>query len=116
MADPRIIVRLDERIEFERELGVRYRGVPRSRRQEWVRSVLRAGLAGLEGLADAPAQAAARPYVPAAAASAAPAPTPPVVLSAPAAPARPKPIVKSNTVTKSESLSGFFGETPSQGT
>lgn len=48
-SDERIVLRLDESMEFERLLAEAYRGKPRARRQEWIRSVLRAGFAVLSG-------------------------------------------------------------------
>jgi hypothetical protein len=82
--DNRIVVRLDPRIEFERELLAAYRDVPRSRRQEWLRALLRRAVTamneGIEGVAAvvsspaapvaAPVTQATKPPAPAVAAAA----------------------------------------------
>ncbi|WP_157896825.1 hypothetical protein [Acidovorax carolinensis] len=41
--ETKILLRIDESIPFEREFFEAYRNISRSRRQEWMRSVLRAG-------------------------------------------------------------------------
>jgi hypothetical protein len=43
MSDDRIVVRLDERIPFERKFADAYKKIPRSRRQEWLRALLKVG-------------------------------------------------------------------------
>lgn len=44
----RIILRLNSGVEFERDLMERYEALPRPRRQEWIRLVLRLGLDALD--------------------------------------------------------------------
>ncbi len=65
MTATRIVLRLDPAIDFEREFAERYQATPRSRRQEWTRNVLRAGLACAERPVPAPTLPAPPP-VPAA--------------------------------------------------
>ena len=111
MSDNRIVLRLNERIAFERDFSIQYRNVPRARRQEWVRSILMAGMAGVESVArgasiPAPAQAANVAVLPAEVAV-----VPAAVLAAPAAPQTViKPVVKSKPLAGE--LKGFFPATP----
>lgn len=49
MSHQRIVLRLDERIPFEKELFDAYRHMPVSRRQEWIRGLLKAGMEAAEG-------------------------------------------------------------------
>jgi len=44
MSDNRIVLRLSEHVVFECEFLKQYKNVPRARRQEWIRSILHAGL------------------------------------------------------------------------
>jgi hypothetical protein len=46
----KIVLRLDPAIEFEKEFAEQYQAVPRSRRQEWLRSVLRTGLCAVQAV------------------------------------------------------------------
>lgn len=60
----RIVLRLDKQIAFERDFSEQYQSVPRARRQEWIRSVLRAGLANVEKHTNRAASSAkSTPYV-----------------------------------------------------
>lgn len=107
MSDNRIVLRLHEQIAFERDFSARYRTVPRARRQEWIRSILRAGLQALEGpVVAAPAQ-------PVATAQHQPAPVP----IAPKAARTPSPAPAAG-LPKTQAagdLRGFFGDAPSNG-
>lgn len=50
MADlDRIVLRIDESVDFERRLYAAYQSRSRSRRQEWFRSIVRAGFELVEG-------------------------------------------------------------------
>ena len=113
MSDNRIVLRLNQRIAFERDLGIQYNNMPRARRQEWIRSILRAGLAGIEGITQGAPVLAALSYAPnAAAIEALSAPAAIKAPPAPAAVAASAVVVKSEKPkTKSGDLKNFFGET-----
>lgn len=106
--DNRIVLRLDERIEFEHTLAALYRGVPRFRRQEWIRGILRAGLNATQGGANVvlPAATSTSHQAPTSATTQAPAGaiTQPASSEASSAPKR----VAGHQPT--HSLKGFFGE------
>lgn len=121
----KIVLRLNPDIPFERLLYERYEARPRSRRQEWLRAVLQAGIGVLDGYAATPAAVAATPSP-----AALPAPAPESVPPAPVAPARRRaaaasaqgpaqastPVAPADLSSEPESASailkggGFFGE------
>lgn len=102
----RIVLRLDQRIAFERDFTDAYRKVPRARRQEWVRSVLRAGLEAVVagGVPAAGANAAATDAQSGAESTSAPAP------KASAATTAAKPTAVKVRKESATALRGLFGE------
>lgn len=115
MSEIRIVLRLNERIAFDRDFSIQYMNEPRARRQEWVRSILRAGLAGIGGIPQGASISMATPALNAAAHPVTVAAAP--VFVTPVAPipaqvatvAHPviKPVVKSQA--QPGDLKGFFG-------
>jgi hypothetical protein len=69
-SEERIVLRLDHSVAFERHLAAEYRLKSRSRRQEWIRLVLRVGFEALSGRASPAVSVLAanepRPHAPAA--------------------------------------------------
>lgn len=108
MSPSRIMLRLNEQIPFECEFVTQYESIPRARRQEWLRSILRAGIAAAgSGVSYEPAAALIQPKEPV------------TTLDVPVIRAASQPKQESKTTnqksTKPQELKGFFGDTSNPG-